>query len=108
MAKIRALSLTVALGLTVIALTSPAAAYVVEAVTSIPAAEAEDKTKLHDAIQAAIHDVTKAVAFTPTVVSLLDAKIIGDRIFLFVLLADAAGESEIQAVKGLLPSLYRQ
>lgn len=35
MAKIRALSLTVVLGLTVMALTSPAAAYVVEAVTSM-------------------------------------------------------------------------
>jgi 6-phosphogluconolactonase (cycloisomerase 2 family) len=42
---------------------------------------------------------THAVAFTPTVVALLDARLIGDRIFLFVLLADRDGE---QAVKLLL------
>jgi hypothetical protein len=37
-----------------------------------------------------------AVAFTPTVVALLDAKLIGDRIFLFVLLADREGERAIK------------
>lgn len=39
------------------------------------------------------------LAFTPTVVALLDARLIGDRIFLFVLLADREGE---RAVKVLL------
>jgi len=32
-----------------------------------------------------------AVALTPTVVALLDAKLIGERIFLFILLADRKG-----------------
>jgi hypothetical protein len=40
-----------------------------------------------------------AVAFTPTVVALIDARLIGNRIFLFVLLADREAE---RAVKVLL------
>ena len=47
----------------------------------------------------AVDDVaTHAVAFTPTVVSLREAKLIGDRIYLFVLLADEAGEAEIHVL----------
>lgn len=90
----------VGLGLATLVVATPAPAYVVEAITAIPAAEGEDRTRLDGAIQAAIDDVaTHAVAFTPTVVALLDAKLIGDRIFLFVLLADREGE---RAVKVLL------
>ncbi len=48
------------------------------------------------AIRAAVDDVTThAVAFTPTVVSLIEAKLVGDRIYLLVLLADQAGEKEL-------------
>jgi hypothetical protein len=73
---------------------------VVEAITAISAVEGEDRARLDAAIQAAVDDVAAhAVAFTPTVVALLDAKLIGDRIFLFVLLADREGE---EAVKVLL------
>ena len=93
-------SLMVGFGLVTLVVAAPAPAYVVEAVTAISAAEGEDRTRLDGAIQAAIDDVaTHAVAFTPTVVALLDAKLIGDRIFLFVLLADREGE---QAIKVLL------
>lgn len=49
------------------------------------------------AIRRAIDSVAaRAVAFTPTVVTPLDAKLIGDRIFLFVLLADREGERMIR------------
>lgn len=90
----------VGFGLVTLVVAAPAPAYVVEAVTAISAAEGEDRTRLDGAIQAAIDDVaTHAVAFTPTVVALLDARLIGDRIFLFVLLADREGE---QAIKVLL------
>jgi hypothetical protein len=100
MVNVRKTSLMVGLGLATLVVAAPAPAYVVEAVTAISAAEGEDRTRLDGAIQAAIDDVaTHAVAFTPTVVALLDAKLIGDRIFLFVLLADREGE---QAIKVLL------
>jgi hypothetical protein len=92
-------SLTMGLGLALLAVAAPAPAYVVEAVTTISAAEGEDRTRLDGAIQAAVDDVAAhAVAFTPTVVALLDAKLIGDRIFLFVLLADREGERAIKVL----------
>jgi hypothetical protein len=92
-------SLVAGVGLALLAVAAPAPAYVVEAVTTISAAEGEDRTRLDGAIQAAIDDVAAhAVAFTPTVVALLDAKLIGDRIFLFVLLADREGEQTIKVL----------
>ena len=92
-------SLMVGVGLALLAVAAPAPAYVVEAVTTISAAEGEDRTRLDGAIQAAIEDVAAhAVAFTPTLVALLDAKLIGDWIFLFVLLADREGEQTIKVL----------
>jgi hypothetical protein len=43
-------------------------------------------------------------------VSLREAKLIGDRIYLFVLIADAAGEAEIEVLKAVSarPSLERR
>lgn len=99
MVNVRKASLMVGLGLGLLVVAAPAPAYVVEAVTAIPAAEGEDRTRLEDAIQAAIDDVAAhAVAFTPTVVALIDARLIGDQIFLFVLLADREGEREIKVL----------
>jgi hypothetical protein len=89
----------VGVGLALLAVAAPAPAYVVEAVATISAAEGEDRTRLDGAIQAAIEDVAAhAVAFTPTLVALLDAKLIGDRIFLFVLFADREGEQTIKVL----------
>ena len=106
MPTMRTLSMVVALGLTVLCTASPAAAYVIEALTSISADQATDKETLEQAIRTAVDDVAAhAVAFTPTVVLLRDAKLIGDRIYLFVLLADEAGEAEIHVLEtGTVPS----
>ena len=100
MPKIRALSIVATLGLAVLTTASPAAAYGIEALTSIPADQATDKETLEHAIRVAVDDVAAhAVAFTPTVVSLREAKLIGDRIYLFVLHADEAGEAEIHVLE---------
>jgi hypothetical protein len=104
MGTIRAVSIAAILGLVVLTTTSPAAAYIIEALTSISADEAVDKETLENAIRAAVDDVAAhAVAFTPTVVSLREAKLIGGRIYLFVLLADAAGEAEMQVLEATAP-----
>jgi hypothetical protein len=111
MVKMRALSVVVTLGLTLLTAARPAAAYVIEALTSIPAGEVADKPTLEKAIRAAVDDIaTHAVAFTPTVVSLREAKLVGDRIYLFVLIADATGEAEIEVLKSVSarPSLDRR
>jgi hypothetical protein len=104
MGAIRAVSIAAILGLVVLTTTSPAAAYIIEALTSISADEAVDKETLENAIRAAVDDVAAhAVAFTPTVVSLREAKLIGGRIYLFVLLADAAGEAEMHVLEATAP-----
>src|SRR4029450_968650 len=74
-----------------------AIAHVVETVASIPTEQAGDREKLDGAIKVAIDDlVSHAIAFQPTVVSLLDAKVIGDRIYLFVLIADKGGGEAVR------------
>ena len=100
MAKIRARSIAVTFCLALLPTASPAAAYVIGALTSISADGTADRATLEKAIQAAVDDIaTHAVAFRPTVVSLLEAKLVGKRIYLFVLLADAAGEAEIEVLE---------
>ena len=100
MAAIRPLSMLAAIGLVLLSTAGPARAYVIEALTSIPSAQGRDKTTLERAIRAAVDDVaTHAVGFTPTVVSLREAKLVGDRIYLFVLITDAAGEEELAALR---------
>jgi len=100
MAKIRACAIAVTFGLALLTTASPAAAYVIGALTSISADGTADRATLEKAIQAAVDDIaTHAVAFRPTVVSLLEVKLVGKRIYLFVLFADAAGEAEIEVLK---------
>ena len=74
-----------------------AAAYVAVVGTTIPipsASDAERSAHLDEAISAAIRDVLEhAVAFTPTVVTIEDARIIDDRLYLFILLSDEGGDS---------------
>ena len=104
MAKIRVLSIAVLLGLALLTTASPAAAYVIEALISISADEAVDEPTLEKAMRAAVDDVvTHAVAFTPTLMWLREAQVVGNRIYLFVLLADAAGEAEIAVMKAGAP-----
>jgi hypothetical protein len=102
MKKIRAFSIVMVLGLALLTTAGPAGAYVLEAITSIPANQAGDKAALEKVIEAAVDDLAShAVRFTPTLVSLREAKLVGDRIYLFVLLADADGEAEIETMKAV-------
>jgi hypothetical protein len=95
--SLRAASRLAAAGFVVMSVAPPALAHVVEAVASIPSEQGKDRDALDGAIQAAIDDVVShAIAFQPTVVSLLDARVVGDRIYLFVLIADRDGEDAIQ------------
>ena len=77
-----------------------AGAYVVQVVTTVPVAaatSAEDTSQLDSVVQSAIRNVLDhAIAFTPTVVRIEDARIIGERIYLVLLIADAEGEAAIE------------
>ena len=78
-------------------LATPANAHVVEITTIVPVADAADHTKLRAAVQAAVDDVVKdAVPFRPTLVVLTRAVVVGDRVYVRVLLADPDGERTVR------------
>jgi hypothetical protein len=75
------------------AFVTTASAHVVEITTSIPAAKAADDAALREALEAAIDDAVKhAIGFTPTLISLQNARLVGGRIYIMLLVADKSGE----------------
>ena len=89
--------LAMIIGLVLTAFSTPATAFVVGITTWIPVASAEDDEQLKVAIQSAVDDVLEhAIAFVPTVVTLQGARVVGDRIYILLLVADGDGE---QAMK---------
>jgi hypothetical protein len=92
-------------GLALMALATPARAYVVEITTSIGLASVADKDQLRDAVESAIVDVlTNAIAFSPTVVTIKDARVVADRMYIFLLIADADGEKTLAAISAERPA----
>ena len=87
------------LGLAVMALATPAMAYVVEVTTSIDLTDVADKTQLRRAVEAAVADVlTNAITFSPTVVQVQNARVVGDRMYILLLIADADGEKALETI----------
>jgi hypothetical protein len=81
------------------ALASPAMAYVVELTTSINLTDVTDKAQLRQAVESAVEDVlANAISFSPTVVTVQNARVVGDRMYLLLLIADAAGEKALETM----------
>lgn len=77
----------------------PASAHVVEVTTFISVAGIEDTAQLDRAIRSAVDDVvTRVVAFTPTVVVVMNGKVVGDRLYLRLLILDQEGEEAVGAL----------
>jgi hypothetical protein len=80
------------------ALGTPTSAYVAEVLTSIPTASGEGD-QLEIAVKAAIKDVLEhAIAFVPTVIDVRDARVVGDRIFILLLIADDDGAAIVKSL----------
>ena len=83
---------------------SPAAAFLVEVTTSVAVQDAGDQRALQDALASAVDGVLKqAIAFTPTLVVLTSAAVVGDRLYVRLLVADQDGErtfDELNAAPG--------
>ena len=83
--------------LAIAAYAATASAHVVEVTTSIPAAHTADDTDLREALESAIDDaVHHTIGFTPTAVTLQNARRVGDRIYLMFLIVDRDGEELIK------------
>jgi len=92
----------VIVGLAIALSTQVAGAYVVQVVTTVPVAAAtgaQGTSQLGDIVESAIRDVlSHAIAFTPTVVRIEDARIVGERLYLVLLIADTEGEAIIEGL----------
>lgn len=90
------------IGLVVAVSANVATAYVVEVTTTVPmrsVATARDRAELGAVVQSTIQDVLDhVIAFTPTVVMLEDAKVVGDLLYLRLFIADEAGQSAIDTL----------
>jgi hypothetical protein len=81
------------IGLAIAAFATTASAHVVAITTSIPATEASSDVDLRAALESAVDDAVKhAIGFTPTAVTLQDARRVGERIYLTFLIVDHDGE----------------
>jgi hypothetical protein len=84
--------LAAALALVLVTAT-PAAAYLIEVTTSVEVTRGEDRSALPGALLAAVDGVLKdAIAFKPTLIVLTHAVVVGDRLYIRLLVADQDGE----------------
>ena len=87
---------------------TPADAYVVEVMTTIAVADANDQAELRQALQTAVDGVLKgAIAFEPTLVVLTRAVVVGDRLYVRLLIADKEGERTVEELGAKNPD-YRE
>jgi hypothetical protein len=91
--------------LAVLTVASPALAYVLVVTTSVPVTDTADEGQLQTALESAIEDVLgHAIGFTPTVVTLRNVRLVGNRLYVLLLIADAEGEQSIEALSAPAPS----
>jgi hypothetical protein len=91
------ITLAAVIGFAMAVSATPGNAYVVQVAASVPLVSAQDDSQLEDAIQVALEEIlTKAIAFTPTVVTLQNVRVVADRIYMLFLIADREGEAMIE------------
>ena len=94
---VRKIMLTTLIALSLAAWATPAMAHVLQIAASIPVASGADDTQLKAALNSAIDNILQhAIAFAPTVVTVRDARVVGDRIYILLLIADGDGEETMQ------------
>ena len=72
---------------------APARAHVVEVTTALEMPESKDSDGMKEALQKAVERVlADTIAFKPTMVALTDARVMGEKLLVRLLIADADGE----------------
>src|SRR5437879_11728366 len=85
------------LGIALVAASAPAFAHVVEVTTAVSLADVEDQETLTAAIRAAVNEAMEsAVGFKPTLIALTRANVIGERLYVRLLMEDAEGEEMLR------------
>lgn len=85
----------------VLALAPAASAHVVQATTSVSLTDVsiDDTPRLESVVRSAVAEVLEGtIAFTPTVVALTEARLVDDRLYLRLLIADEDGMRTLEAL----------
>jgi hypothetical protein len=92
-------ALALVLGTTAIA-AIPARAELVEVTTALEVADTHDADGLKAALKEAVeHVLSDTIAFEPTMVALTDARMVGQKLMVRLLIADAEGEQMLRALQ---------
>ena len=76
-----------------VAAATPALAHVVEVTTALEMPASQDASAMKAALQKAVERVlADTIAFKPTMVALTDARVMGEKLLVKLLIADADGE----------------
>ena len=79
---------------------TPARAHVVEVTTALEMPEAQDASGMKAALQAAVDRVLNdTIAFKPTMIALTDARVMGEKLLVRLLIADADGERMLKDLR---------
>jgi hypothetical protein len=85
------------IGLAIVTFATPAAAYVVAVTTSFAATTIDDESDLAAALESAVDDVlSHAIAFSPTFATVETARVVGDRVYILLLIGDGEGEKTMK------------
>jgi hypothetical protein len=84
---------TLVAGVALLATASPAFAHIVEVTTTVSLEEVEDRAALEQAVHEAVVGVIRnTIAFKPTFVALTQARVVGERLVMRLMLVDEDGE----------------
>ena len=79
---------------------TPALAHVVEVTTALEMPDAQDTAAVKAALQQAVERVLNdTIAFKPTLVALTDARVMGEKLLVRLLIADADGERMLKDLR---------
>ena len=79
---------------------TPAPAHVVEVTTALEMPDAQDLAAVKAALQAAVDRVINdTIAFKPTLIALTDARVMGEKLLVRLLIADADGERMLRDLR---------
>jgi hypothetical protein len=94
----------VALVLAAFTMASPAAADVVEVTTAVALADVKDATELRAKLAEIVaRTLRETIKFEPSVVSLTGVRVVGDRLLIGLLFADADGKAMLDAMQDGTP-----
>jgi hypothetical protein len=94
-------ALSAAVGVVVLAMAASAAAHVAEVTTTVSLAEVSDSDSFARALEQVVDKArAETIAFEPSVVAVTGVRVLGERVLISLLFADADGEAMLETLQG--------